>query len=190
MNGLSLSLAAGLLAVPEVLAQGSFIFGNRPSAIGGTGAPVMVCVEGGVMPAIGPDWLAQVVVAGVPVSETIVSFGRGAAAGFIPNMAVRLEGASPGSTVSVQLAAWHSGLGATYAVALAQGIGGAMASAAVNVTLKEPTDPTLNPMVGLQPFMIFTPACIPEPGLPALAALGIFVLAGFRSAASGRRPVP
>lgn len=156
-------------------AQGSFLFGNRPSAIGGTGAPVGFLGDqrgspGPAGPAVatvsGATWLSQLVVAGVPVPSTITSFGTGGAAGFIPNSAVVLNGVAAGSTVSVQLAAWYSGLGADYATALGLGIGGASISNPVNVTLKEATDPTLNPMTGLQGFSIA--AIIPEPGIASL----------------------
>lgn len=181
----SVSLTATLVAA-NVYAQGSFLFGNRPSAIGGAGAPVGYGgwhgwplpgeVTGGPVDRVsGPDWLAQLVVVGVPVPSTVVPFGTGSAAGFIPNSAVVLNGVAAGSTVSVQLAAWHVSLGPDYATALAQGLGAASLSNPVNVTLKEPTDPTLNPMTGLLPF--FIAGLIPEPGIVSLGVLGLAVLA-------------
>lgn len=173
----SVSLTATLVAA-NVYAQGSFLFGNRPSAIGGAGAPVGYLGDprpgsplgGAVASVSGPNWLAQLVVAGVPRPDTIVPFGTGAAAGFIPNTAVVLDGILPGQTVSMQLAAWHASLGPDYATAWALGIAGAGLSNPVNVTLKQPTDPTLNPMVGLQGFSI--PTIIPEPLAASLLLVG------------------
>lgn len=182
MKKTTLTLLA-LFAAATTYAQGSFLFGNRPSAIGGTGAPVGYAGDlAGANPAAGgpvdrvagSQWLSQLVVAGVPVPGTINPFGSGGAAGFIPNSAVVLNGVSPGSTVAVQLAAWFAPLGADYSAAVAAGVGGVGLSNPVNVTLKEATDPTLNAPVGLQGFNI--PSIVPEPSLAALGLLGASVL--------------
>lgn len=185
---LSLLLAAGVLAGPGAAGQGAFIFGNRPSAIGGVGAPVGFLGFyhpgfshiGAIERVPGTDFLAQLVVNGVPRPDTITRFGAGGAAGYIPNSMVVLDGHAPGTTVSVQLAAWYAGLGADINSALATGWGGATLSNPVNVLLKDPADMPLNSMIGLQPFMIS--GIFPEPDIASLAMLGLAVFALCRRA--------
>lgn len=173
-------LALALLALaPAAPGQGTFIFGNRPSAIGGTGAPVGFLGDqrpgspfsGPTASVTGSAFLAQPIVNGVPI-EPIVPFGTGGAAGFIVSQIVALPDHPPGTTVQVQMAAWVAALGPTYASVLAMGIGYTGISNWVNVTLSHPIDPNQAAMTGLQGFNIYT---IPESTRPALAAAGLVV---------------
>lgn len=177
-------VAAGLLAGLTAGAQGSFVFGNAASAVGGTGAPVGFlgfhwwtgpAAGGAVDRVAGNQWLAQAVVAGVPLAGTVQPFRTGGAAGFLVNQNVIVPGIPGGTSVSIQLAAWWAGWGADYATALANsgGLGGVGLSAPVNVTLQEPPNAPLG-LVGLQGFTI--PWIIPEPGFASLGALGAVVL--------------
>lgn len=175
--------AGGLLAGLTAGAQGSFVFGNAASAVGGTGAPVGFLGDlrpgappgGAVDRVAGNQWLAQAVVAGVPLGGTIQPFRTGGAAGFLVNQNVIVPGIPGGTTVSIQLAAWWAAWGGDYATALANsgGLGGVGLSAPVNVTLQEPPNTPLG-LVGLQGFTI--PWIIPEPGFASLGALGAVVL--------------
>lgn len=175
----TLSILASLAAY----SQGSFVFGNAASAVGGTGAPVGFLGDqrggapagGAVDRVAGNQWLAQALVAGVPVASTIQPFRTGGAAGFLVNQNTVLNGVAGGSTVQIQIGAWWAGWGADYATALANsgGLGGVGLSAPVSVTLQEPPNAPLG-LVGLQGFSI--PAIVPEPGIASLGLLGAAVL--------------
>lgn len=162
--------------------QGSFIYGNAASSVGGTGAPVGFLGDqrpgapaGGPVDRVsGDNFLAQVIVAGVPVPGTVQPFRTGGAAGFLVNTAVVLSGVAGGSTVQVAIGAWWAGWGADYAAAVtASGAdGGIGLSAAVPVTLAEAPTPPVG-MAGLQPFSIS--AIVPEPSIASLGLLGAAV---------------
>lgn len=180
-------LALAMLALaPFAPGQGTFTFGNRPSVIGGTGAPVGFLGDprpgsplGGPGLLWGNAFLAQPVVSGVPI-EPIVPFGTGAAAGFIESQIIVLQELPPGTPVQVQMAAWFADVGPTYSAALAFGFGHAVSSP-VTVHLSHPIDPNQAPMIGLQPFSIPT---LPEPSLSTFMVAGLAVLLGCRN----RRP--
>lgn len=172
-----------VLASVSAFAQGSFIFGNASSAVGGTGAPIgFLGDQRAGAPAGGPvdrvagnQWLAQAIVANAPVASTIQPFRTGGAAGFLVNQNTVLSGVAGGSTVQIQIAAWWSGWGADYATALAASgnMGGVGISAPVTVQLQEPPNAPLG-LAGLQGFSI--PAIVPEPGIASLGLLGAAVI--------------
>jgi hypothetical protein len=171
---------AALSAAVSAFAQGTVNFSNRTGSIDapvtygsstgqrviGTGAEavwgqLMASTPGGTLAAIG-----------VPVP-----FREGAGAGYITGGgAITIPGVAAGSPASIQMVAWHQSLGATYAEALAKGLGGVGNSATIEVaTGGVGTPPSLpSNLTGLTAFSVS--AVVPEPSIAALGLLGAGLL--------------
>lgn len=156
----------GPVASPTLNAPVTFVGDQRP------GAPL-----GGQALATGPNFVAQLLAApiagGAYVAQgTPVPFRTaGPGAGWFPGSLVTVDPTpgTPSTGARVVVAAWAVSLGATYADAVAAGIGGYGTSAEIQVTFVAPpgTPPDLT---GLQAFNI--QAVVPEPSVLALGALG------------------
>lgn len=164
-------LAACLSASTLALGQGAFNMNSKVSA-DGIDAPVMY--DG--MKVDGADgWVAQTAMrtteAGpfTPIGE-VVAFRSGKAAGYFSGGAVD-TGLAAGTQVFLQVQAWNTADGATYADAEAAfGPIGASNVIGLNVTAPPDTPPN---MVGLEGFSV---AIVPEPSTMALGLLGIAAL--------------
>jgi hypothetical protein len=168
--------SAALLAACSSFGQGLITFGNR---VGSINAPVTFLGDqrpgnplgAGASLASGANFLAQLAVNGTPVG-TPVQFRTGAAAGYLSNTVVD-AGVAGGTSVTVTMLAWAADLGATYAQAVARGIGGHGTSG--NLTISPIAPPgTPADLVGLQPFNISV--IVPEPGVATLGLLGAGLL--------------
>lgn len=86
---------------------------------------------------------------------------------------VEIPGVTPGSSAQVKLVAWASSLGATYAEAMAKGLGGVGESAVITVSTGGGTLPPAA-LAGLGAFNISP--IVPEPSIAALGLLGAGLL--------------
>jgi hypothetical protein len=165
-------------------AQGALTFANR--VVGVIDAPVTYLGDvrpgaplGGAALAAGPNFLAQlaIVIPGVldPHLTPPQPFRTGSAAGYVSATAVTVPGVPGGTVVQVTMLAWAAELGASYAEAVAKGLGMVGTSANLQIMLVEPPGVPAD-LVGLQPFSLA--AIIPEPsaGLLALAGAGTLLL--------------
>jgi hypothetical protein len=148
----------GSIDAPVTYASGARVIGTGAEAVWGQ---LMAAAPGGTLAAIG-----------VPVP-----FREGAGAGYITGGgAITVPGVAAGSPASIQMVAWHTSLGATYAEALAKGLGGVGNSATFDVaTGGVGTPPSLpSNLVGLTAFSVS--AIVPEPSIAALGLLGAGLL--------------
>jgi hypothetical protein len=177
MKQIVIAFAALSVAV-SAFAQGTVNFSNRTGPINapvtyegagnvlGTGANA---VWGQLYAAAPGGTLAAV---GVPVP-----FRDGAAAGYITGGgSVTIPGVAGGSPADVQMVAWYASQGATYADALAKGLGGVGKSGTISVVTGGAGSPPSLPanLVGLTGFSVS--AIVPEPSIAALGLLGAGLL--------------
>lgn len=171
--------AACILGAVSGLAQGTVLFNNSATTIGGAGAKVSLPDGTGV----GAGWMAQLYAG--PVGGALVATGAplpfrtsGAGLGFInttgADTARIIAGVAGGAAADVQLRAWATASGATYEAAFASGVNyGSSTTLTVAVTGGAGEPATLPvPLTGLQGFTVI----VPEPSTIALGLLGVGAL--------------
>jgi hypothetical protein len=167
------------MAASVAMGQGTVLFSNRvlpqidaPVTFGGDlrpGAPA-----GPAGPAAGPALVGQLLAGPVggqlaPVGVPVAFRAAGAGAGYVPGSTVIVPTVPKSSPAQIVFVAWVADLGATYAEALAAGIGGTGQSAPITVSLGGEEITPAN-MTGLAGFSVAP--VIPEPSVLALGALG------------------
>jgi len=174
MKKIALGLAALMVAAASY-AQGTLNFSTRT---GGVDAPVRYAGDNSL--ADGSYWgqLYAGANAGslAPIGAP-VPFRTGTGQGYITSGGVlNVPGIAGGSPAVVKLVGWASSLGATYADALAKGLGGVGESGTITITLGGAGTPPSLPanLTGLGGFSIAT--IVPEPSIAALGLLGAGLL--------------
>jgi hypothetical protein len=172
-------LAACMGASSLAFGQGLFNI-NTKSSIDGIDAPVTM--QDGTKLDGADGWVAQAFVSDAeagsynPVGD-VIGFRAGVAAGYLPSTAVD-SGYAGGTTVWVQIGAWNTSAGASYADAEAA-MGTIGKSMPVSVVVKETPDAPLN-LVGLQGWQVVPGQVIPEPSTLALGLLGLIAFSARR----------
>ncbi len=171
----TVSCALGWLLSLPALGQGSVFFANY------VGGKVSARVDVMGMPEVDGRYVAQLFAAPpgsplVPVGDPVpFRDGPPETFGYFPGVVRNIPGVAPGQPATVRFAAWHRGLGSTYAQAFqnAMGFGGIGESATITVP-RTGTDLEPPPvLVGLQGFSLsftlgFDPSAQPirPAGLP------------------------
>jgi hypothetical protein len=177
MKKLTVIAMSALLSL-SAWAQGTVVFNNSPSTVGGTGAPVFD-VDGTTRLA-GTGFVAQLYAGPdaaslAPIGATL-TFRTGAGAGFLDTStgASRTIGTvAGGANAVIEVRAWEASY-ANYDAAIAAG-GKAGKSGQITIATGGggiPPAPPVN-LVGLQSFSL---SVVPEPGTLALVALGACAL--------------
>jgi hypothetical protein len=185
-----LILVAALTAIGVgAYAQGTVVFSNRASFVGGTTAENAITKKEDGTRLSGTDWVAQLYWApGAGAAEgslqavgSPVPFATGGAAGFLATSpTVTLPGAAVGSTVTVQVRAWNVAAGATFEAASGNfalpGVVGKSALITVSgLGGPNPPGPDILPanITGLRGFQVVP---VPEPSVIALGLVGAGLL--------------
>ena len=166
-----------LLVAAGAFAQGTVLFQNRVT--GTLDAPVTVA--GGAL-ATGPQYVAQLLAgpsaaALAPIGSPL-AFRTGAAAGFFTGGALTVDSIPAQSVGFFQVVAWDTTVGATYAAAVASGLGGVGQSAVFQNKTGGgvpplPAEILVGGANGSPVFAAFSiPGVIPEPSVLALGVIG------------------
>jgi len=184
MNKTIVTTLMSVLASVAVYAQGTVNFANA-----GTGLNAPSYLSDGVTKLAGNTFMAELLAGADAASLTArvtAPYLSGGGAGIFNGGAVTLTSIAGGAPAFIQIRAWNTAYGATYALAQAAGAAGQadafgfsniFSVTTGNPSGQPPTSPAV--LVGLTSFNLNT-GIVPEPSTFALAGLGAAALLLFR----------